>query len=117
MTSGHARHERWPSEVQSLELRGLPPADAQRYLVGRGVEDASLQQEILDAVGGLPLALSLAADLVTRFGVRRFSSAPEWRMTVHSLVHTLLRDVDDPQLKELLEVCAVVRQFDEDLLE
>jgi len=117
MTSGHARHERWPFEVRTVELRGLAPADAQRYLVGRGVEEPSLQKEILDAVGGLPLALSLAADLVTRFGVRRFSAAPEWRMTVHSLVQTLLSDVNDPALQELLEVCAVVRQFDEDLLE
>ena len=116
MASGHARHERWPLEVRTVELRGLMPEDAQRYLVGRGIEDASLQKEIMDAVGGLPLALSLGADLVTRFGVRRFRAAPEWRMAVQSLVQVLLSEVDDPELKELLEVCAVVRQFDEDLL-
>ena len=116
MASGHARHERWPFEVRAIELRGLAAGDAERYLAGRGIEDASLQQQILDAVGGFPLALSLAADLVTRFGVRHFSAAPEWRMAVHSLVQTLLMDVEDPELKELLEVCAVVRQFDEDLL-
>lgn len=116
MTSGHARHERWPFEVRSIELRGLVPEDARRYLVGRGIDDDSLQKEILEAVGGFPLALSLAADLVTRFGVRRFPAAPEWRMAVRSLVQTLLTEVEDPELKELLEVCAVVRQFDEDLL-
>jgi hypothetical protein len=116
MASGHARHERWPFEVRTVELRGLTSEDAKRYLAGRGIEDASLQKEILDAAGGLPLALSLAADLVTRFGVRRFPAAPEWRMAVQSLVRMLLSDVDDPQLKNLLEVCAVVRHFDEDLL-
>ena len=116
MSSGHARHERWPFEVRTVELRGLLPEDARQYLLGRGIDDASLQKEILDAVGGLPLALSLAADLVTRFGVRRFPAAPEWRLAVQSLVQALVTEVDDPELKELLEVCAVVRQFDQDLL-
>jgi len=116
MSSGHARHERWPLEVRTVELRGLMREDAVRYLAGRTIDDPSLQQEILGAVGGLPLGLSLAADLVTRFGVRRFSGAPEWRMALHSLVQSLLTEVDDPELKEVLEVCAVVRQFDEDLL-
>jgi hypothetical protein len=71
---------------------------------------------IVQATGGMPLALSLAADMVLQLGVRRFQSAHEWRLVVRSLVERLLDDVEDPALRELLEACSVVRQFDEQTL-
>src|SRR6266508_3643158 len=94
-------------------LRGLRPAEVREYLARRGIEDIVLVQQIQAATGGLPLAVSLAADMVQQLGVRRFEAAPEWRLAVRSLVERLLADVRDPDLREALEGCSVVRQFDE----
>ncbi len=103
----------WQKIIRSLPLRGLRPAEIREYLARRGIEDAVLVQQIQAATGGLPLAASLAADMVQQLGVRRFEAVPEWPLAVRSLVERLLADVRDPDLREALEGCSVVRQFDE----
>jgi len=106
----------WQKIIRSMPLRGLRPAEVREYLARRGIEDIVLVQQIQAATGGLPLAVSLAADMVQQLGVRRFEAAPEWRLAVRSLVERLLADVRDPDLREVLEACSVVRQFDEPTL-
>src|SRR6266545_4227919 len=106
----------WQKIIRSMPLRGLRPAEVRQYLARRGIEDIVLVQQIQAATGGLPLAVSLAADMVQQLGVRRFEAAPEWRLAVRSLVERLLADVRDPDLREVLEACSVVRQFDEPTL-
>jgi hypothetical protein len=103
----------WQKIIRSTALRGLGGHDVKEYLARRGIEDAELAQEIQSATGGLPLALSLAADMVQQLGVQRFEAVPEWRLAVRSLVERLLDEVPDPDLREVLEACSVVRQFDE----
>jgi hypothetical protein len=67
----------------------------------------------MDAAGSDPLALSLAADLALQSGVRDFADAPQWRLLVRSLVDRQLTELSDPELRDEVEACAVVRQFDE----
>jgi hypothetical protein len=105
----------WGPVVQSIVLSGFPPDASRAYLRVRGV-GADLEDEVTGAAGGSPLALSLAADMVTQLGVREFRAAPEWRLALRSLVEDLLRDVRNQDLRQLLEAAAVVRQFDEELL-
>jgi hypothetical protein len=107
---------RWRRLVQPLPLEALSAAASREYLRRRGLLDLSLAEQILGAVGGNPLALALAADLALELGTRGFTAAGEWRLVVRGLVERLLADVQDPALRELLDACAVVRQFDEDLL-
>src|SRR6185503_1209428 len=76
----------------------------------------ALRAQLVQAAAGSPLTLALAADMVLQFGIRNLATLPEWRVMVRTLVERLLRDVSDPTLRELLEVCAVVRHFDEGLL-
>jgi hypothetical protein len=103
----------WQKIIRSTTLRGLSGRDVKEYLERRGIEDDVLVQQVQSAAGGLPLAVTLAADMVQQLGVRRFEAAPEWRLAVRSLVERLLEEVPDPDLREALEACSVVRQFDE----
>ena len=106
----------WQKIIRSIALRGLSGHDVKEYLQRRGIADAVLAQQVQSATGGLPLALTLAADMVQQLGVQRFEAAPEWRLAVRSLVERLLQEVPDPDLREALEACSVVRQFDETTL-
>jgi DNA-directed RNA polymerase specialized sigma24 family protein len=103
----------WQKIIRTIALRGLSGHDVKEYLARRGIEDAALVQQVLSATGGLPLAVSLAADLIQQLGVRKFDAAPEWRLAVRALVERLLEKVPDPAMREALEACSVVRQFDE----
>jgi hypothetical protein len=108
--------ERWPVPIRSLPIERLDRDQSRTYLERRGVTAGELRDQILASCGGWPLALSLAADLVDQFGIRRLPSAPEWRLAVRGLVEQLLDEAADPALRTLLEAGAVVRQFDEDTL-
>lgn len=105
--------ESWHKLIRPLRLGAFSQSESREYLRRRGVNELRVVNEIIRAAGSSPLALSLAADLSLRFGVRDFESAPEWRLIVRSLLERLLVEVGDPQLRELIEACVAVRQFDE----
>ena len=107
----------WQKLIRPLAVRSLTREESEALLARRGIGDPGLVEEIIGAAGGLPLALSLAADMVQQLGVRRFQSGQEWPLVVRQLVEQLLEDVRDPAMRELLDACAVVRQFDEQALE
>jgi hypothetical protein len=108
-----SRNELWHALIRPLRLEGFSVREAEDYLHRRGLTEPKLVRQVVDAAGNNPLAISLAADLALRFGVRDFCSAPEWRLIVRLLVERLLAEVSDPRLREILEACAAVRQFDE----
>jgi len=103
--------------VRSVSLGGLATEESRAYLARRGVTDRQLIDQILQAVGGHPLALSLAADLVLNTGIRNFSASPERHLLIRSLAEQLLRHVADPELRVLIEASALVEQFDQPTLE
>jgi predicted DNA-binding protein (UPF0251 family) len=103
--------------VRSLALGGLSADESRTYLQRRGVTDGRLIHQILESVGGHPLALSLAADLVVSARIRNFNTSPERHLLIRSLAEQLLRSVPDPELRTLIEASAVVEQFDQRTLE
>jgi len=106
-------NESWHKLIRPLRLGAFSSSESREYLRRRGVHEPEVVNAILRAAGSSPLALSLAADLSLRFGVHDFESAPEWRLIVRSLLERLLVEVSDPRLRELIEACVTVRQFDE----
>ena len=115
---GHAwlRAGHWRSLLRPLPLDAFSADEARAYLGRRGLTDAALVDRIREAAGGYPLALSLASDLALHHGVRNFAAAPQWRLAVRTLVEQLVSDLDS-ETRELLEACAITRQFDQALLE
>lgn len=108
---------RWGALIETVRLETLPPEASIEFLNRRGIADASVAAHVAATTRGLPLALALAADLVTKVGVSDLSTAGEWRLVVRSLVERFLDEVSDPHLTELLEACALVRHFDEPTLQ
>ena len=102
--------------LRPLPLDSLTAPESYAYLERRGVEDSDLRSEIVEAAGGHPLSLSLAADLVAQMGLRSFKAKPQWQLMLHSLVERLLKDIEQPALRSLLEAASIVRQFDEPTL-
>src|SRR4029079_5674648 len=90
--------------------------EARRYLLRRGVAHRPAIDGILRSSAGLPLALSLGADIVTELGTVDVSSTTEWHLAVRDLVSQLMHDVADPELAQLLEACSIVHHFDEPTL-
>jgi hypothetical protein len=76
----HAPHAAWGTDVQwaalqrALPLRDLQPDESRAYLALRGVT-ARCQPDIVRAVGGHPLALSLIADAFERQSVHDLGCA------------------------------------------
>lgn len=106
----------WTKMMRTIKLRGLELPERREYLERRGITDERLVEQILDAVGGLPLGLCLSADMVIELGIRDLSAAPEWHLVLQTLIEQMLEGLEDPALREVLDACAVVRQFDEQLL-
>jgi hypothetical protein len=106
----------WRALVRSIALDVLAENDARRYLLRRGVSHRPLIDSILRTAAGLPLALSLAADIVLELGAVDLSSTTEWHLAVRTLVDHLMHEVPDPELVRLLQACAVVHHFDEPTL-
>jgi energy-coupling factor transporter ATP-binding protein EcfA2 len=104
----------WRRLVRPLPLASWSPDESRAYLSARGIRDVSLVEQVLAAAGGLPLALSLAADLAVQLDVRSFRAAEaDWHLALRELVERLLRDVPEPGVRDLLECCAVLRQADQ----
>lgn len=59
--------------TENMELAGLDVGAAVGYLQARGVSDPSLAAQIAKSIGGSPMNLQLAADLVVREGIRSIS--------------------------------------------
>lgn len=107
----------WRRLIHTMTLAAFTHQESMEYLHRRGVVDPALAAEMSEAAGGNPLALALAVDLTADLKVRDFRSAlPHWRLTVHQLAAELTRDTKDAELRGLLEVASVLRQFDSSAL-
>jgi len=68
---------------------------------------------ILEFSGGLPLAISWAVDLMSRYQVEKFSDVRN--ETIENLVETMTK-VANADMKEVIEAGSVPRWFNEDML-
>ena len=94
-----SRGDSWPKIVRLLSLAGFTSSESRAYLARRGIGPRELIDQVVADTAGNPLALSLAADIITQLGVRDFAADPQWRLAARSLVRRLLSETnDDPEL-------------------
>ncbi len=103
----------WHRLILPMPLAALSRAETSTLLARNAITDSDLVEQVYAATRGFPLGVSMAVDLAQQFEVRDFDTAPQWRLRIRSLVERLLRDLPDPELRALLDACAVVRHFDE----
>jgi|GEM_PF-1799661 len=105
----------WSSLSRNWRLKPWPEADAQRFLELREVA-ASAQRAILSVVGGYPLGLAFAAELVKQAGALLFTQE-----TLRELQRTLAGALElraASQAQQLaLDVCALAHTTTPELLE
>jgi DNA-binding CsgD family transcriptional regulator/energy-coupling factor transporter ATP-binding protein EcfA2 len=111
-----APHDAWLRLVRSMAVPPLSAGESDVYLRQRGLAERALRDAICQASGGHPLALSLAANLALQRGVRDFPLAPEWQMTIGTLLEHVLTEVTDPALRAIVRRCAAADRLDEHLL-
>ncbi|WP_409343188.1 LuxR C-terminal-related transcriptional regulator [Paenibacillus sp. MBLB4367] len=99
----------WRERVERFPLVPFDRRQAFAYLRSCGIESAHKQESLWSKSKGHPLALSLA--VATDFDNDDWAtgSGGDW---FDHLVELWLREVPDPQLRQLVEVASTLRQFD-----
>lgn len=102
----------WRTRLRVLPLEPLTRQQSRTYLERSGVAE-HLIDDLVRHAGGLPLALSLAADVLERNGDAFHLSERDGLRAVNA---RLLLEATETEVRSLLDVLAVVPEADEDLL-
>jgi hypothetical protein len=109
------RWHEWLPVLLSRELRAFTNEEARAYLERRGISDAPLVDTYLRFTERLPWALALVADTPGSTGVS--TAEPNPYVIGDKLVERFLSQVhDDAEMRELVDLCTVVRTFDDDVV-
>lgn len=95
----------WGALTRIIALRNLRPDESQAYLHDRGLHDDEIAQ-VLGVTYGHPLALSLAADVMSQNAALRTFDLKRDPDIVRVLMERFVADVPNPVLRQALEVCA-----------
>jgi energy-coupling factor transporter ATP-binding protein EcfA2 len=102
--------------LTELPLATWTPDESRAYLQRRGLVQTQVVEAIVQACGGLPLALSLASDLARQHETLPLERTGAWHGMVEELARHLLEEIADERLRRLVEACSVVRHIPEGLL-
>ncbi len=108
------RWHEWRSVLLEREVQPFSEEEARAYLARRGVSDPAQIESTLHLTGRLPWALALLTDTPA---TDELAGAPNAHLLGDKLVERFLSQVEeDPELRELTQVCAVLRTFDHDVV-
>jgi tetratricopeptide (TPR) repeat protein len=122
VTSGRqklpAGWQEWIPVIETLEVKPLTDEHTERLVRLRGITQEGAVQEIVEFAGGLPLAATMAADLLKESGATRLGlvGVTQHLSVVGQLVQKLTEEAPE-DLRSWLEQCSIVRWFNEDTLE
>ncbi len=112
LTGGWLRNG-WMSLTDSIQLSALTPFDVKQYAFNRGISDNKAQSQLIRFSGGIPLAMTLAAEVLIRGNKsNRFDRNEQYRL-ISILMDELLSEL--PQsIAHLLEAASVYWRFNEE---
>ena len=113
------RWHEWRNILLSRQLQRFTEEEACEYLHKRGITDPVLIEALQGFTERLPWALAMATDTpsVSNMTAADFGSASHRHVIGDKLVERFVSQVqDDPEMRELVDVCAVVRTFDHDVV-
>ena len=114
------RWDEWHSVLLSRQVRRFTEQEAREYLSQRGITAPALVEAVLSFTERLPWALALVTDIsgVHELTENDFAQAPYRHVIGDKLVERFISQVqDDPEMRELVDVCTVVRTFDHDVVQ
>jgi tetratricopeptide (TPR) repeat protein len=111
------RWHEWRSVLLSRPLQPFTDPEAREYLTQRGVTDPALAEALLGFTERLPWALALATDTPGVHDMTAADFVSQRHVIGDKLVERFVSQVqDDAEMRELVDVCAVVRTFDHDVV-
>ena len=113
------RWHEWRTVLLSRQLQRFTEEEATEYLHRRGITDPSLVEALQGFTERSPWALAMVTDTPAVFEMTDadFGSASYRHVIGDKLVDRFISQVqDDPDLRELVDICAVVRTFDHDVV-
>lgn len=105
----------WSTVARVIGLENLPPQECRTYLTLRGVAEGH-HREALEFTRGHPLALSLAADVLSRSSAQRSLRLAENPDVLQGLLETFAHDIPDAEHRLALYACATLWNTTEPLL-
>lgn len=114
---GRWQENGWQLLVSNRILPPLEPADIRRCAAGRGIVKADTVEKLVRFSKGVPLAMSLASELILRNGESDFPQPVEQHALISTLAGRLMREIAGTPLERYAEAASVVLKFDQELLQ
>lgn len=107
----------WQLLVSNVPVAPLEPADIRQYAALRGI----VKKETVDALvrfsRGVPLAMSMASELILRNGNVDFLQPVERQMLIGMLAGRLMRELAGTPLERYAEAASLLLKIDQELLQ
>lgn len=111
-------HPHWSRLVQPMAVTELSPRETALLIKAHGREEGPLQQQLYAVTRGHPLSMALILEGVPEEEADQDAAlAGGLRHNLEHIVQRWLREVEDPKIQRMAEAAAVVRNFEQDLLE
>lgn len=107
----------WHLFVQNIELEPLSFDEIQTYTQTRGIESKQIVASLQRFSNGLPLAVSMACEIIVRKGGTFFLDQKQKDHVIAYLVEELTSDLKESYLKRYTEAASMVWYFDHELLQ
>lgn len=107
----------WHALVHNMELQPLTFQEIQMYAHTRGIADQQIVAALQQFSNGLPLALSLACEIIVLKGNTQFLDQYQKDHIITYLIEELTRDLEENDWKRYMEASSVVWRFDQELLQ
>ena len=110
---------------EPIELKDFGKEAAEGYLMSRGIDDAVAAKEIVERVGGNPLSLRLAVELVRKEGIGSIKDVNLRRFFLFKLSNVLiqgqlyqriLEHIHNPKVRKLAHPGMVVRRVTPEII-
>lgn len=115
--TGRWQENGWQHLVSNLAVTPLEPADIRRYAAIRGIVKTDTIERLVRFSKGVPLAMSLASELILRNHHSDFPQQVEQHALISMLAGRLMREIAGTPLERYAEAASVMLKFDQELLQ
>jgi hypothetical protein len=116
LMKNQTRSPGWEELIYNVEIPPLSKNEVKMYSKMKGITDQLVQNEIEQFSGGVPLAVSLACEVVLQQGSEKLMDNVQKRKTIEPLIEKLFQNMKNDSFQKLLEVTSLLWRFDQDLL-
>jgi len=102
---------------QNIELHPLSEVEVKKYVGICGFDESLLARSLYQFSKGVPLALSLACEIIAQGGRTSFLNNLQQKEVIGHLMEELIRDLTYSVYQTYLEATALVWRFDQELLQ